>query len=170
MKWFCIMVLLCMIFSIFSGFAGCAGSPQGQSSQGQSSQGQSTPQQMVFSNGSIVTNGKWIGIDPIGNQKVSTPFRISGLTNLPEGTMLDVMIMKSGSSADKVKTVDDCLMSGQICVIYFSMITGHKNGINEWNATTDDTVSSYFAGSTRFRAIVMPYMGNVSVREDFSMS
>jgi hypothetical protein len=65
----------------------------------------------VFSNGSEVTGGFWVSIDPVEDHTLGENFTVPGKTNLPENTMLSVVVHRPWSGYnDRVHWADWCLM------------------------------------------------------------
>jgi hypothetical protein len=154
-----IMVCLFILCMVFLGICGCS-APASQ---------QDVPKHPVFSNGTEITGGNWISLDPIGNQKASVPFRISGMTNLQPGTVLDVIIIKSPGGADKIKSIDDCMGTTQTCLFYLVKVGDRQGDNTQWNVMTDNSLQDYLGGNPLLRVIVVPYMGDISVRQDISI-
>ena len=157
MRKFFVILLLCILFT---GSSGCTGLS--------SAKPVSLPP--VFSNGTVVTDGPWISMNPIGDHKKSETFTISGSTSLPVKSVIEVIIVESGSAA-KIRTLDDCITKKQKCVLYFARATGADTGINLWSITTDDSMDLFTKGSQeRFTAIVKDSSGDQSARSEFSLT
>jgi len=154
----CVMLLLCILFS---GSSGCTGLSSVK------------PDLLppVFSNGSVVTDGPWISMNPIGDHKKSEIFTITGSTSLPAKSTIEVIITESGSSAVKIRTLDDCITEKQRCVLYFAKTTDNNTGINRWSITTDDSMDVFTKGTQeRFTVIVKDSPGDLSARLEFHLT
>ncbi len=151
------VLLLCILFI---GCAGCTGSPGVEP----------VPQQPVFSNGSVVTGGSWISMDPISDHRRGEPFTITGSTSLPAKSIIEVIIAGSASAAN-ISTLDDCVTEKQKCVLYFAKVPSNTTGISRWSITTDDSMDLFATGSTsRYTAIVKNVTGDLSARSTFSLT
>jgi len=158
MRKFFVILLLCILFTVSSGCTGLS-----------SAKPVSLPP--VFSNGSVVTDGPWISMNPFGDHKKSETFIITGSTSLPVKSVIEVIIVESGSSAANIRTLDDCITKKQKCVLYFARATGAETGINLWSITTDDSMDLFTKGSQeRFTAIVKDSAGDLSARLEFSLT
>ena len=153
------ILLLCILFI---GCSGCTGSPPG------------TPvlQQPVFSNGSVVADSSWISMNPIGDHKKSETFTITGSTDLPVKSIIEVIIVQSSNaSAADIRTLDDCIREKQRCVLYFGRVTAGTTGVNRWSVTTDDSNDLLLKESaTRYTAIVGNAQGTISARSEFGLT
>lgn len=158
MRKFCVILVLCILFT---GSSGCTST----------SSVQPVLLPPVFSNGSVVTDGPWISMNPIRDHKKNETFTISGSTSLPAKSIIEVIIVESGSSAEKISTLDDCITKKQKCVLYFAKAAGDTTGINRWSITTDDSMDLFTGGSqVRFTAIVKDSAGNMSARSEFRVT
>jgi hypothetical protein len=110
-------------------------------------------------------------MNPIGDHKKSEIFTITGSTSLPAKSVIEVIIVGSGSSAAKIRTLDDCITEKQRCVVYFTKATDNNTGFNRWNVTTDDSLDVFSKGSQdRFTVIVKNSEGDLSARSDFDLT
>jgi hypothetical protein len=159
MRKFCVMLLFCVLFI---GASGCS----------TTSPDNKTPlKQPVFSNGSVVTDGSWISMNPISDHKRNETFTITGSTSLPPKSIIEVIIVQSGSSAVKIRTLDDCVTEKQKCVLYFTKVTDTATGINRWSITTDDSMNLFHNESlNRYTAIVENAKGDLCARSAFSLT
>ncbi|MFA5268992.1 MAG: hypothetical protein WC379_13555 [Methanoregula sp.] len=158
MRKFCVVLLLCILFT---GSSGCASS----------SSVKPVIQPPVFSNGSLVTDGPWISMNPAGDHKKSETYTITGSTSLPAKSTIEVIITESGPSAAKIRTMNDCITEKQKCVVYFARATGDNTGVNRWNVTTDDSMDLFTKGSQeRFTVIIKDSAGDLSARSEFRLS
>jgi hypothetical protein len=152
------MLLFCILFA---GSSGCTISPDDK-----------TPlKQPVSSNGSVVTDNSWISMNPINDHKRNETFTINGSTSLPAKSIIQVIIAESGSSAAKIRTLDDCITEKQKCILYFARVTDNNTGINRWSITTDDSMNLFRPGSRyNYTAIVENSAGTISARSEFSLT
>jgi hypothetical protein len=119
----------------------------------------------------MVTDKPWISMNPIGDHKKNETFNITGSTSLPAKSIIEVIIAESGSSAAKIRTMDDCITEKQRCVVYFAKATGDNKGISHWSITTDDSMDLFTKGSQeKFTAIVENSAGDLSARSEFGLT
>ena len=157
MRKLCVLLLFCILFS---GSSGCTGSSP------------ETPVVLppVFSNGSVVTEDPWISMNPVGDHDKGAVFTLSGSTNLPAKSIIQVIIVQSGPSAAKIRIMDDCITERQKCVVYFAKATGNNTGVNHWNITTDESLDVFRSvSSERYTAIVENIAGDLSARSEFGL-
>ena len=110
-------------------------------------------------------------MNPIGDHKKSEIFTITGSTSLPAKSTIEVIITESGSSAVKIRTLDDCITEKQRCVLYFAKTTDNNTGINRWSITTDDSMDVFTKGTQeRFTVIVKDSPGDLSARLEFHLT
>lgn len=125
----------------------------------------------VFTNGTNVTDGPWISMNPIADQKKGLPFTINGSTNLPARSIIEVIIVPSGLSAAGIRNLDDCVILRQKCVLYFARANGSAPGPLRWSLTTDDSMD-LFRNTTadQYTAVVGNTAGNLTARSGFAMN
>jgi hypothetical protein len=153
-----VILLLCILFT---GLSGCTSPPEEKKAL----------QQPVFSNGSVVTDGPWISMDPPRDHRRDETITISGTAGLPVKSIVQVIIVRSGPSAAKIRSVDDCITEKQKCVLYFAKVTGNTTGTNRWSITTDESMDLFPAGSQdRFTVIAEDETGDLSVQSEFSLT
>jgi len=159
MRNFCLL-LLCMI--ALAG-AGCTG-PHATALPGPAAE------PLLFTNGSNVTDGLWISMNRIPDQEKGVPFTITGSTNLPAKSIVEVIIVPSGLSAAKIRRLDDCVTERQKCVLYFARANGTAPAPLRWSITTDDSMN-LFRNTTadEFTAIVENVDGNLTARSRFAI-
>jgi hypothetical protein len=110
-------------------------------------------------------------MNPIGDHKKSEIFTITGSTSLPARSIIEVIIVESGSSAAKIRTLDDCITEKQRCVLYYAKATDNNTGFNRWSITTDDSMDVFLKGSqNRFTVIVKNSEGDLSARSEFGLT
>jgi hypothetical protein len=110
-------------------------------------------------------------MNPINDHKRSETFPINGSTSLPAKSIIQVIIAESGSSAAKIRTLDDCITEKQKCVLYFARVTDNNTGINRWSITTDDSMNLFRPGSLyNYTAIVENSAGTISARSEFTLT
>ena len=152
------VLLICLLLA---GISGCT-SP---------SQEKPVPASPVFSNGSAVTDGPWISMNPIGDHKKGETFAINGSTSLPVKTIIEVIIVQPGPAAARITSVDDCITEKQKCVLYFAKAAGNGTAMNHWSVTTDDSMDVFRSVSPgRYTVIVKNTGGNLSARSAFSLT
>jgi hypothetical protein len=155
---FCVMLLLCVLFI---GSSGCTIAPDNKNPE----------KQPVFSNGSVVTDGPWISMNPPADHKKSGTFTMNGSTSLPVKSIIQVIIVESGPSAEKIKKLDDCITEKQKCVLYFAKATGTADGINRWSITTDDSMNLFRNESLkRYTVIAGNAAGDLLARSEFNQT
>lgn len=154
---FCVL-LLCVLFAASSG---CTLMPEAGAVTGEP----------VFSNGSVVTEGPWISMNPAGDQIKGGTFTFSGSANLPARQAVEVIIVRSGPSAATIRTIDDCITTRQKCVLFFGRVTDNHPSVNSWNITTDDSMDLFrHEPPGKYTAIVQDTGGNSSARIEFGLS
>jgi hypothetical protein len=158
MREFCVMLLLCVLFA---GSSGCTIAPD-----------HTIPgRQPVFSNGSVVTDGPWISLNPPADHNRSETFTMTGSTSLPAKSIIQVIIVQSGPSAEKIKKLDDCITEKQKCVLYFAKATGTADGISRWSITTDDSMNLFRNESLkRYTVIAGNTAGDLLARSEFNQT
>jgi hypothetical protein len=152
------ILLLCFLFI---GTSGCTLSPAANPVAGEP----------VFSNGSVVTEGPWISMNPVGDQKKGGTFTFSGSADLPARQAIEVIIVRSGPSAANISTIDDCINTRQKCVLFFGRVTDNRPNINQWSITTDDSMDLFrneLPG--KYTAIIQDIEGNISARSEFGLA
>jgi hypothetical protein len=106
-----------------------------------------------------------------GDHKRSEIFTITGSTSLPAKSIIQVIIVQSGSSAAKIRTLDDCITEKQKCVLYFAKAAETATGINRWSITSDDSMNLFHNESlNRYTVIAENTAGNISARSEFSLT
>lgn len=154
---FCVL-LLCVLFAASSG---CTLMPEAGPVTGEP----------VFSNGSVVTEGPWISMNPAGDQIKGGTFTFSGSANLPARQAVEVIIVRSGPAAATIRTIDDCITTRQKCVLFFGRVTDNHPSVNSWNITTDDSMDLFrHEPPGKYTAIVQDTGGNSSARIEFGLS
>jgi hypothetical protein len=119
----------------------------------------------------MVTDSPWISIDPPRDHPRTERITISGMTSLPAKSIIQVIIVRSGPSAAKIRTLDDCITEKQKCVLYFAKVTTGTTGTNQWSIRTDESMDLFPAGSQdRFTAIAENDAGDLSVSAEFSVT
>lgn len=157
MRELCVL-LLC---ALFAGSSGCTVSPAANPAPGEP----------VFSNGSVVTDGPWISMNPARDQKKGGTFTFSGSANLPARQPVEVIIVRSGPSAGTIRTIDDCINTRQKCVLFFGRVTDNHPMVNRWSIRTDDSMDLFQNESPgKYTAIVQNTGGNISARLEFGLS
>jgi hypothetical protein len=116
-------------------------------------------------------DNSWISMNPPGDHKRSETFTITGSTSLPAKSIIQVIIVQSGSSAAKIRTLDDCITEKQKCVLYFAKAAETATGINRWSITSDDSMNLFRNESlNRFTVIAENAAGNISARSEFGLT
>lgn len=157
MRELCIL-LLCILFV---GSSGCTSSPAENP----------VPEVPVFSNGSVVTDGPWISMNPTGDHKKGGTFTFSGSVNLPARQAIEVIIVRSGPSAANISSIDDCINTRQKCVLFFGRVTDNHPGVNRWSITTDDSMDLFRNESPgKYTAIIQNTEGDISARSEFGLT
>jgi hypothetical protein len=157
MRELCVL-LLCALFALSPG---CTISPAVNPSTGDP----------VFSNGSVVTEGPWISMNPVGDQKKGGVFTFSGSANLPARQAIEVIIVRSGPSAANISTIDDCINTRQKCVLFFGRVADKREGVSRWSIRTDDSMDLFRNESPgQYTAIFQTIEGNISARSEFGLA
>jgi len=157
MRELCVL-LLCILFA---GSSGCTSAPAANPVTGEP----------VFSNGSVVTEGPWISMNPVGDQKKGGTFTFSGSANLPARQAVEVIIVRSGPPAANISSIDDCINTRQKCVLFFGRVTDNHPYINRWSITTDDSMDLFRNESPgKYTAIIQDTGGNISARAEFGLT
>jgi hypothetical protein len=152
------VLLLCALFAISSG---CTVSPAANP----------VPGKPVFSNGSVVTDGPWISMNPVGDQEKGGSFVFSGSANLPARQPVEVIIVRSGPAAANISTIDDCINTRQKCVLFFGRVTDNHPLVNRWSIRTDNSMDLFRNESPgKYTAIVQTIEGNISARSEFGLT
>ena len=80
-------------------------------------------------------------------------------------------MVKSGSSAAKIRTLDDCVTEKQKCVLYFTRVPDYATGISRWSIRTDDSMNLFRNESqNRFTVIAENAAGDISARLEFVLT
>jgi len=157
MRELCVL-LLCALFALSSG---CTNSPAANPVTGDP----------VFSNWSVVTEGLWISMNPVGDQKKGGTFTFSGSANLPARQAIEVIIVRSGPSAANISTIDDCINTRQKCVLFFGRVADNRDEVNRWSIRTDDSMDLFRNESPgKYTAIFQTIEGNISARSEFGLA
>jgi len=157
MRELCVL-LLCALFALSSG---CTNSPAANMVTGEP----------VFSNGSVVMEGPWISMNPVGDQKKGGAFTFSGSANLPARQAIEVIIVRSGPSAANISTIDDCINTRQKCVLFFGRVADNREEVNRWSIRTDDSMDLFRNESPgKYTAIFQTIEGNISARSEFGLA
>lgn len=124
----------------------------------------------VFTNGSLVTDGPWISMNAISDQKKGIPFRITGSTDLPAKSLIQVIIVPTGPAAGNVHRLDDCILLRQRCVVYFARANDTAPDPARWSIATDSAMDLFRNTTTSgYTAILENTSGALSARTQFVM-
>jgi|WetSurMetagenome_2_1015567.scaffolds.fasta_scaffold20200_4 hypothetical protein len=94
----------------------------------------------VFSNGTVITNGTWIAVDPVSNHKIGDIFTIAGKTNFRSNEKVFIQVFPGESYI--IDRYGQCAGCHESEILTFSTydfvnVTKGDNGINRWSLTVN---------------------------------
>jgi hypothetical protein len=137
---------LFLTICFFLCFAGCIHPVAQQNNQNYtivqtiSASNNSPIREPVFSNGTVITNGTWIAVDPISHHKIGDTFTITGETNFRTGEKVFIQVFPGGSYI--LDHYGQCASCHESEIFTFSTynfvnVTEGNDGINHWSLTVN---------------------------------